>query len=199
LIANFGVQRNDFLNKWDAKFLEQVETVFKRTELDHKLKEQLILQLLRAAAEGSDFLSDCQMENLVFLGLRETKNKADWFEGTKLQTVLDAEVTEQINPSLSKAMKEVRLVDAPLQAVAATKLHWVGTVQRDGEGNPQAVLTKQPKTNGKLYMIRQQLSTSDGAALVFAGTVRDGNNSLTGDRTQLVLGRPLFFWATSAD
>ena len=199
LIANFGVQRNDFLNKWEAKFLEQVETVIKRTELDHKLKEQLILQLLRAAAEGSDFLSDCQMENLVFLGLRETKNKADWFEGTKLQTVLDAEVTEQINPSLSKAMKEVRLVDAPLQAVAATKLHWVGTVQRDGEGNPQAVLTKQPNTNGKLYMIRQQLSTSDGAALVFAGTVRDGNNSLTGDRTQLVLGRPLFFCATSAD
>ncbi|MDX1928717.1 MAG: hypothetical protein SFV81_19465, partial [Pirellulaceae bacterium] len=199
LIASYSVQRDDFLNKWEAKFLEQVATIFKRPELDRKIKEQLILQLLRAASEGSDYLADYQKENLVFLGLRESKNKSDWFEGSKLETVLDTDVTSQINPSLSKAMKEIRLVDAPLQAVAATKLYWVGTVQRDTEGNPQAVLTKQPKTNGKLFMIRQQMSTSDSAAIIFAGTVRDGNNSLTGDRTQLVLGRPLFFLATSAD
>ncbi len=199
LISNYRVQRDDFLSKWEAKFLEQVAIIFKRPELDRKIKEQLILQLLRAASEGSDYLADCQKENLVFLGLRESKNKEDWFEGSELETVLDVEVTSKINPALSKAMKEIRMVDAPLQAVAATKLHWVGTVQRDSEGNPQATLTKQPKANGQLFMIRQHMSTSDAAALVFAGTVRDGNNSLTGDRTQLVLGRPLFFWATSAD
>lgn len=199
LIANYSVQRNEFLTKWEAKFLEQIALLFKRTELDHKIKEQLILQLLRAASEGSEYFTDCQKNNLVFLGLRESKNKADWFEGRKLQTTLDADLTSQINPSLSKAMKEIGSVDAPLQTIASTKLHWVGTVQRDSEGNPQALLTKQPKTNGQLFLIRQQLSTSDAAALVFAGTVRDGNNSLTGDRTQLVLGRPLFFWATNAD
>ena len=199
LIGNFGLQRNAFLEKWEAKFLDEVATVFKRPELDHKIKEQLILQLLRAAAEGSDFLSDRQQENLVFLGLRETKNKTDWFEIAKPQALMAAEVTEQINPTLSKTMKDLRLVDAPLQAVAASKLQWVGTVQRDVEGQPQAVLAKQPKTNGKLYVIRQQVSTGDVSALVFAGKVRDGNSTLSGDRTQLVLGRPLFFWATDAD
>ena len=198
LLGNFKLQRREFLNRWEEMFMEQLKTVFKRADLDQQIKEHLVLQLMRAAAEGSELFSSRLEDSLLFLGLRESKNKANWFVRARFTAQLATEVTDRINPSLSK-LRELRSIDAPFQAIAAGKLHWVGTIQRDTEGQYQAILARQPKTNGKLFMIRQRLSTSDAAALVLAGNVRDGNASLSGDRTQFVLGRPLFFWATDAE
>ncbi len=199
LLGSLRLQRRDYLNKWEERFLDQVKIIFKRQDLDQSVKEHLLLQLLRSASEGSLLMSDRLKDGLVFLAQRETKNRASWFERAPFTAQLESVVTERINPSLSRTLKDLQSIDVPFQTIVAGKLHWIGTIQRDVDDQYQALLVKQPKTNGKLFMIRQRLSTSDAAALVFAGNVRDGNGTLNGDRTQFVLGRPLFFWATDVE
>ncbi len=145
LLSSFNQQRSEYLSKWEAKFLEQIALVFKRPNLDHMLKEHLILALLRASAEGSDYLARRQKDNILFLSLRESKIKSTWFEPASPKSQLDNEVTTRINPALSKSMQELRLVDEPLRTLANSKLYWVGSINRDATGQFQAAIVKQPR------------------------------------------------------
>ena len=196
LLGNIKLGRREFLNAWESSFLDLIKAVLKRAELDQKIKEHLIAKLIASASEGSELLSQAWAENLDFLTKRAPKIRTNWYQTAPFNPQLDFEVTDRLNPTLSKTLKDLQSIDAPLRLIAAGKLHWVGSIQRDAVGQFQAILAKQPKTSGKLYLIQQRLSTGDAAALTLVGTIRDGTQVLSGDQTQFVAGRPLFFWAT---
>jgi hypothetical protein len=120
-----------------------------------------------------------------------------WYEERPARDALETELSERLRKDFGEAFRNTNANIPILRQLAASKLTWVGSLQRDASGAISSVLSNLPIGNGKLVVVRQSVSKQSMVRFEDIGEISQGDAKLTIASPGLLAGRPVFFIPTT--
>lgn len=198
LLNEYEVRENAFLNDWEGEFLKLTAELTNRKELDSKVKEMLLQHLLVGACEGSDWLTAKLTAELLLLKNRASA-QTNWYAPQPFDESLALDVRHSVVLPLGNLYRSRPQLKIDANTIRNHKYRWVGLLMRDSNGEivfqPRAKSAeREPEIKGRLAVVRQSLAPDTQVDWVDIGTYKSGQSSLSGERGELIAGRPVFFY-----
>lgn len=191
ILSRLTIRSKTILRNWESELLLLVSEIMKAEHVDGAIKEMLISDVLETAMKGSSYLNDTL--DLSLLKLRERKiRESAWYEPRTLNPDLEDSIASDLKTELGLAYRGIATMNLQPAQLAAGKLEWVGSLQRDSAGKIEPWLRQKPTASGVLLVAHRQ----PGAARVqiqVIGKMIGGAPSVQSSPAALLAGRPIFF------
>ncbi|OYP34392.1 hypothetical protein [Rhodopirellula sp. MGV] len=185
----------DFASLWEQTYIRLVsELMTKRPELDARIKEWLIFQLLSGATRGSDRLAKAIPQSMATLQ-RRTSTFERWYEPHAFSSELPEDVDTIIKSELRTVYPRFADPLSDMTKIATSKLEWIGFLTRNDNNQIEYHLrSRLPENDGALYVAIPSREGDAETSLVKIGTLTQGHIQLTSNPVDLIAGRPLFLF-----
>lgn len=181
-----------FAKDWEGEFLKTVGQLRTRPGLDSQVKEMLTQHLLAGACEGSAWLSQKLVKELLVLRAR-SKDRELWYEPGKPNDALDPEVDTKVIMTVANLYRSRPQVADDIKALRQSQYAWVGILLRNTSGKIEPLISKPPSNDGRLLVARASLEDSSKTDFVVVGRLANSTPVLDAGTADLIAGRPLFF------
>jgi hypothetical protein len=188
-------QRKEILGDWDTQMIVAIAQITEDKNLDCLLKESLLEVVVKAAGEGSKYLSESLSPVEKLLSATQEKRNL-WFTQAEVNNQLSPEIRASLTVGVQKARASQAAFLSRLASVTKMKFTWVGAMLRDNSDKLESWLAKPDCPDGQLFTVLPSDGAKRVGQIVKVGMVRNKQASLTAPPEKLLAGRPLYWQAT---
>lgn len=188
---------------WDQTFIELLEKLYGNQDMDPILKVQLISHTIRAAADGSPFLSKRLEKVKSKIDSGNLNNSANWVSPDDTEVMQERKRAESLLKQVGGELRDMKAISAESQQLSESFKHpkfdihyqWTGWMYRDHQ-DPSRKWTCTFKPNGPvnsqgdLFVIVK--SNTGQVNFVRIGQIQQRQPRLDEETRELVEGRPVF-------
>lgn len=196
LVGIGKTQEDKFLLDWEGEFVRLVAELFKRQELDHRLKEMLLQHILAGAAQGSESFRERLGSVLLLLNERENL-RSTWYNPERVNTSVDPQIKSQVTDTLIPVYEQRGKLSDYLDTFRLTQFQWVGMLTRSEDGQMMIHLQSDQLADGGLYVIEESSQSPGTSKWIDVGTVEMGEISETANLNSQLAGRPVFLLSSN--
>ena len=184
--------REEWIADWEMSLLGTIREVTANPVLDGKIKELLLVRLLKAGRAGSQPLSE------GFKSLEEKLNDSSdsrtlWYLRSNLNSSLEPDVMKLLQSCEMETKKKRNAAIDRIRSLANKRMVWIGAMLRNSQGRVEPWLYRNDVPDGEIFTTSPIPGDKDRGQIVAIGTI--GNKELTFQNNPEVAlaGRPLFW------
>ena len=177
---------------WETEILATIQEMTGNPKLDGRIKELLLVRLLKTARTGSPAMHDS------FIALdgklsESTDNRTLWFIKSNFDIALDPTMAKLLQTGATDAIQSRDVSNQKLSALANKRFVWIGAMLRDSKGKLDAWLYRENVPDGTVYTIAPLPHDKDKGQIVAVGSIRNKQVSFQNKAETALAGRPLFW------
>lgn len=180
------------VSDWETEMLATIQEMTSNPKLDGRIKELLLVRLLKTARAGSSAMYD-SFNSLDGKLSDSADNRTLWFIKSNFDTALDLNVAKLLQTGAKDAMQSRDFSNQKLSALANKRFVWVGAMLRDSKGKLEAWLYRDDVPDGDVCTIAPIPNEKHKGQIVAVGTIRNKQLSFQNSPETALAGRPLFW------
>jgi hypothetical protein len=162
----------------------------KQPELDHRIKELLLYQLIKAFRQASPTINQSYepLEKLLF----ERANSKPWYLLGENNSELETVVLKRLQESQQEFQAIMSRRRNALSSFSSKSISWVGALVRDSGDRIVPMIPNDSMADGRLYTVVPTKDDPGVGRIAEIGRVQDGKVELIDNLPELAPGRPLY-------
>jgi hypothetical protein len=183
---------DDFETNFESTLIRVTQAMTRRIDLDYRVKEMLLVHLMKCGVDGSKVLEEQWGDSLAFLESRKQSQDL-WYVPQVPNDQLEPVIQLRVIDVLEKAAGNLPNVRDSLEQLKQKEYRFVGFLDRSELGAVQAVVHTVPAANATAFVMRSALADPTQVSVVSIGKWVDGELELDEGNSELNAGRPIFF------
>ncbi len=184
--------RKAMVSDWETEMLATIQEMTGNPKLDGRIKELLLVRLLKTARTGSPAMYD-SFKSLDGKLSDSADNRTLWFIKSNFDTALDPDVAKLLQTGAKDAIQSRVVLNQKLSVLANKRFVWVGAMLRDSKGKLEAWLYRADVPDGTIYTIAPLPNDKAKGQVVAVGSIRNKQVSFQNSAETALAGRPLFW------
>jgi hypothetical protein len=185
--------RNDqakILDNWEANFFSLFDGIVKQPDLDHRIKELLLYQLIKAFRQASPTINQSfePLEEMLF----ERANTKPWYLVGENSSEMEPVVLNRIREAQKAYQGILTNRRSALLGFSSKSIAWIGALLRDGSDEIVPFTPNASLPDGKIYTVVPSEVDPSVGRIVEIGRVQSGTVELIREKPELAPGRPLY-------
>ena len=192
IIKRIETNRKAMVADWEPEVLSTIQDLTDNPNLDVRIKELLLVRLLKMARAGSPAVYD-SFASLDGKLSDSADNRTVWYLKSNFDSVLDPLMVKLLQTGAKEALLKRDVSKQKLNALANRQLVWVGAMLRDSKGTLEAWFYRDDVPDGTIYTIATITNDKDRGQVIAVGSIRNKKLSFQNTPETALAGRPLFW------
>lgn len=184
--------RKAMVTDWESEVLATIQELTSNPKLDGRMKELLLVRLLKTARAGSTAMDD-SFTSLDGKLSDSADQRTLWFIKSNFDSSLDSSLAKLLQTGAKEALLKRDVSKQQLNVLANKQLVWVGAMLRDPKGKLEAWVYRDDVPDGAIYTIATIPNDKNKGQVIAVGSIRNKKLSFQNTPETALAGRPLFW------